>query len=273
MQCTVQFKFSFMCLVFSYGCHSSGIGNEQEISTFAYTMKKLKQWFIGDYLKKTADVFEKARIELVYDYSLFFFILGLFFYGNLIAKNLWYHFYVISFAMIALGSVLFILKFSQNLKKAGNWFVIQQTVTSSSSVYIQEANPDMSGPLWTMSFIIFVLFIFGTTKGIIRLIPFFGIFILTLVTYSMEEKLDFGIPESQQLPNEPFVALIPFCLCVYLVIVFLRTNRVAERQIIEQKILVEQKNKEIIDSIRYAKRIQMALLPGTKTLEKGLTKK
>jgi hypothetical protein len=65
-------------------------------------MKKLKNWFIGDYLAKTEDVFEKARIELMYDYTLFFFIMGLAFYGNLVAGGLYYHMSVITFAMIAL---------------------------------------------------------------------------------------------------------------------------------------------------------------------------
>ena len=60
-------------------------------------MNKLRDWFIGDYLAKTDDVFEKAKITLTYHYCLFFFILGLAFYFNLIAAGLWYHFYIISF--------------------------------------------------------------------------------------------------------------------------------------------------------------------------------
>jgi hypothetical protein len=48
---------------------------------------------------------------------------------------------------------------------------------------------------------------------------------------------------------------------------------VQKTEIEKQKMLVEEKQKEILDSIRYAKRIQIALLPNDKTLEKGLTKK
>lgn len=235
-------------------------------------MKKLKRYFIGDYISNTDDVFEKAKIELVYDYTLFFFILGLVFYGNLIANGLWYHLTLITFAMIALPMVVFILKFKRSTIKAGNWFVAQQTITSYGSVFIQEADADMSGPLWTMSFIIFILFVFGVKKGLPRLLPFCGIFILTMVTYSLNQQLDFGIPDDQQLPNQPFVALVPFCLCFYLIIIFLRTYKVAEQKIKEQKLLVEQKNKEIVDSMHYAKRIQTAIMPSEKSMEKGLNK-
>lgn len=235
-------------------------------------MKKLKNWFIGDYLAKTEDVFEKARIELTYDYTLFFFIMGLAFYGNLIAEGLWYHIYVVTFAMIALPSTLLILKYKQNLKMAGNWYVIQQTIVSGCSVYIEEANPDMSGPLWTMSFIIFILFIFGTKKGFLKLIPFFGIFILVLACHTLNLKLDFGIPDSQHLPNQPFVTIVPFALCVYLIIVFLKTNNAAEKQIQKQKELVEIKNMEITDSITYAKRLQKALMATEKNIEQNINR-
>lgn len=233
-------------------------------------MKKLKNWFIGDYISKTENVFEKARIELMYDYTLFFFILGLAFYGNLIAGGLWYHFYVVTFAMIALPSTLLILKYKHDLNMAGNWYVIQQTIVSFCSVYIEEARADMSGPLWTMSFIIFILFIFGIKKGFSKLIPFVSIFILVLVCDTLNMKLDFGIPDSQHLPNQPFVTIVPFTLCVYLIIVFLKTNNTAEKQIQKQKELVELKNREVTDSITYAKRLQRALMASERNIDQNI---
>lgn len=153
---------------------------------------------------------------------------------------------------------------------AGNAYVIQQTITSTISVLIQEGKPDMSGPLWTMSFIIFILFIFGVKRGLLRLLPFISIFIAILVLQTKNIVLDLGIPDSQQLPNQPFVAMVPFCLCVYLIIVFMRTNGAAERKINEQKLLVETKNKEITDSIHYAKRIQDALMPNDIYIERAM---
>ena len=128
----------------------------------------------------------------------------------------------------------------------------------------------MSGSLWTMSFIIFILFIFGTKQGLLRLIPFIIIFLVILLANNMDIKLDFGIPESQQLPNQPFVTLVPFALCVYLIIVFMRTNKVAEKQIQKQKELVEIKNTEITDSITYAKRLQKALMASEKNIDQNI---
>lgn len=233
-------------------------------------MRKLRDWFIGDYLAKTDDVFVKAKIRLTYDYCLFFFLLGVTFYVNLIANSLWYHFSIITFACFSLILIPFILKYRQNLTMAANWYVIQQTITSWVSVVLQEFKPDMSGALWTISFILYIIFIFGVKRGLVRILPFLALFITILIMSILEITPDFGIPDSQQLPNQPFVTLVPFCLCLYLVIVFVRTNSAAEKQISDQKRWMEQKNKDITDSINYSKKIQFAVLPHEETIQRSI---
>jgi hypothetical protein len=52
----------------------------------------------------------------------------------------------------------------------------------------------------------------------------------------------------------------------------LKKQRQANRIISEQKILVEQKHKEITDSIHYAQRIQRALITSEKYIEKQLNR-
>lgn len=66
---------------------------------------------------------------------------------------------------------------------------------------------------------------------------------------------------------------VGFVLVLVLAIVIyrsLRQNRNKNKIITEQKKLVEEKNKEIIDSIRYAQRIQQSLMPTEKYIEKRL---
>ena len=50
----------------------------------------------------------------------------------------------------------------------------------------------------------------------------------------------------------------------------LRINQKKNKIITEQKLLVEEKQKEIIDSIRYAKRIQQSLMPSEKYVSKKI---
>jgi uncharacterized membrane protein len=51
-----------------------------------------------------------------------------------------------------------------------------------------------------------------------------------------------------------------------------RQKRKANIEISEQKQIIEEKQKEILDSIHYAKRIQQSLLPSEKYIEKQIRK-
>jgi hypothetical protein len=72
--------------------------------------------------------------------------------------------------------------------------------------------------------------------------------------------------------NFKYLAIIPLFLNMYLISEFVKARQKAERQLSEQKELVEEKQKEILDSIRYAKRIQDALITSEKTIEKSLNR-
>jgi tetratricopeptide (TPR) repeat protein len=69
-----------------------------------------------------------------------------------------------------------------------------------------------------------------------------------------------------------FIIVIAFGLLIIAAVVFrsLKTNRLQKKILEEQKRLVEMKQKEILDSIHYAKRIQKSLLPTEKFLERIL---
>lgn len=59
-----------------------------------------------------------------------------------------------------------------------------------------------------------------------------------------------------------------FFICAMVIYQFRLVNDKYERVIEEQVIALEQKNKEITDSIRYAKRIQTSIMPSEKFLER-----
>jgi hypothetical protein len=61
-----------------------------------------------------------------------------------------------------------------------------------------------------------------------------------------------------------------FALCFFILLQFKTVYRVYEKIIEQQRDEVENKNKEVMDSIRYAKRIQQSLLPTDKYIQKNL---
>lgn len=230
-------------------------------------MKRIRQWFIGDYLAKTEDVFERAKIELLYSYTMFFSLLGIYIYVNLIIHHFWYHFYLISFAVVALGSLPFLLKYTQNVRLASNWYITQQLIVSVGSIVIQEARTDMSGGFWGMVTVLFAFFLYGKKWGLIITVIYF---VCSSLPAAFTHLYD--IPDNQQMPDTPEFFIVPLALNIYVVWMFIKTREGAEQKINRQRNELAEKNKEILDSIHYAKRIQTSLMPPEKYIARTLDK-
>src|SRR5207302_191090 len=65
------------------------------------------------------------------------------------------------------------------------------------------------------------------------------------------------------------ILLLVFCFAIFVYRSFLQKQK-ANIAILNQKQIIEEKQKEILDSIRYARRIQTSLLPNEKYLQKTL---
>ncbi|HTF06309.1 MAG TPA: SpoIIE family protein phosphatase [Bacteroidia bacterium] len=225
-------------------------------------MKALHKWFIGDYLAKTDDVFERARIELLYYYSLSFILLGGLFYVMLIVEQLRHHVYVTSFAVVALLSIPFLLKYTQNVKLAAWWYVFQQVIVAGGSIYLERGVMNSLGAYWTVLFTLCVLFLFNIKWGLILtvangvLMGFIASYAQTHPTFAYEV-----------IPDTPQYAMIPLLLNICVAIMFVKFRGDAGKQINLQKLELEVKNKEVKDSIAYAERIQKAILPSHRTVE------
>ncbi len=228
-------------------------------------MKKLKNWFIGDYLAKTDDVFERSKIELLYNYSCAFFLLGIVFYIHIIYAKLWYHVMCDGLAMVSLFTIPFILKYARNVKLAAWIYIIQQIIVSNASIIIENGRSDMVGGFWISLYILFSFFLFDIKIGSILL----GVMMVLGGVFGALAR-QINLDKVNQLPATPDVILLPLCLVIYVTWMFLKTRKHAEHQINSQRSLLEHKNKEVTDSITYAQRIQKAILPSHRLVENYL---
>ncbi|HYG50188.1 MAG TPA: tetratricopeptide repeat protein [Flavobacteriales bacterium] len=96
---------------------------------------------------------------------------------------------------------------------------------------------------------------------------------------AMKHQKDIAAEKKQQLLIIIFSCIVIAVVVVFLVISFnrlkitRRQKKIIEQQkhqVLEQKEIVEEKNKEITDSINYAKRIQLGILPSEQELTKAL---
>jgi serine phosphatase RsbU (regulator of sigma subunit) len=234
-------------------------------------MNKMKNYFIGAYLAKTDNVFEKARIELVYNFSVVFLLLGLLFYFNIIAHGLQYQFYLISVGVVGLAVMPFILKYKEDMRLAAWVWIVQQNIVGLGTTLLEEGKLDIMGGFWMMVQLLFSFFVLtGPSLYVAVALPVVELALSVANSLSGNRLLDFGVPASEKLPDAPLVILIPFTLNVYLLWLFIKNRRVAEGKIQEQKAELEYKNKEVTDSINYAQRIQRAILPSQQLIESYL---
>jgi len=133
---------------------------------------------------------------------------------------------------------------------------------------IQQGQQDITGGLWMAVFVTFSLFLFGRRSGIFLIILFF---IIGGITATLSQKIQ--IPPSQKLLGTPDEFLTPFILIIVVIWMFVKGRADAEDEIKKQRLQLEVNNKEIqlrnkdvTDSINYAKRIQYAVLPQEETI-------
>jgi serine phosphatase RsbU (regulator of sigma subunit) len=230
-------------------------------------MKRLKHYFIGDYLAKTEDVFEKAKIELLYSYCMAFFFLGTLFYFHIIYLHLWLHVWVTSIAVISLGAIPFILKYAQNVRLAAVFYVVQQILVSVGNIILEKGRADAATGFWVSLFILFAFFLFNRKWGVIFLIL---MSICSGIARNISEKVT--TDESEALASIPDGTILPFILIIIVIWMFIKTRNDAEKYVAAQKAMLEHQNKEVTDSINYAQRIQKAILPSHRLIESYLPK-
>jgi serine phosphatase RsbU (regulator of sigma subunit) len=241
-------------------------------------LKKFKHYIIGNALATTNDVFEKARIDLTFNYTLFFIVLGLVFYGNIIANGYWWQFYITTFGTATLPFVLIVLKKTQDVKKAGLVVIGNQVCMSALNLWLYKFDLNIIGGFWSMVSVIFVFFIMGSRWGFIVTAYNVLLMIIGVANVMMDHKLlTYYIPP-EQVPEQALVfVLVPLAICVYGIYQVVRTRDAAEKQIREQKHLLEEVNREItaqkqdiVSSINYAQRIQSAVLPHMESIQKNV---
>ena len=231
--------------------------------------KSIRNYFIGGALAKTDDVFEQVKAEVLYNFTFIFLITNLP-YIFVSTKTILHLVMGISI-ITALIIVLLVLKTTPNVKTATYFFLINFILQLGSHYLINSGNVTVQGTLFFLLFCLSGYLLMERKWG-------FGITVLVAVSYIVgvyNTNTNFSLFEFPQEYADPeeeglfrYFALIPFVLCVYLISEFIKAKQKAEKQLFEQKKLIEEKQKEILDSIHYAKRIQKTLMPTDKYFEK-----
>lgn len=205
----------------------------------------LKKYFIADYLAQTENVFDKARIELLYTYSVLLTVIVWPFQIMLFFMGFLYQFYLNIFACLMIFVILWVIKEKKNVKMAGALYTILQILNSYLHGIVYSFTPTLQGTFWILMGVLIAFFVVGKKAGVIASF-FLVIFILFCIAnkesgyaYFHFEGTDSVLPESQ------LFVMVPVGFNLYLLWLFAKTSSIAEKQLFESN----RRNEELLLNI------------------------
>jgi len=224
--------------------------------------KKFRDFFIGGALARTDDVFEQVKAEVLFNFTWFFFLTNIPYLFVAYGKPL--HLGMGISVLIALAIVLVILRESSNVKMATYFFLFNFVVQDLGHYILNNGLLEAQGSLFALLFILCGYLLLDRRWGLCIAIAMTGMQVIGIYNINSNRSL-WEVPSELNDPSETgnlrYFSLIPMLLNIYLVSQFVKARQKAEKQLAERKRMIEEKQKEILDSIHYAKRIQKSLMP------------
>ena len=233
-------------------------------------LKNFRNYFIGNALSKTDDVFEKVKIEVLLNFTLLFLLLNIPYVIMALSMDIFHEIFGAT-QLIGFSLILVILRKTSNVKLAITFYIVNHTLQNLIHYFINNGRVEAPGVLFFLLYVLFGFLMIGKNWGWI--LTLFVAVLYVLGTYNIQHGFSlFNIParfaDPENTQGQNYFTFAPILMNIYLVAEFVRARGKAEKKIQEQKILLEKNNselefqkKEITSSINYAKRIQSAVLP------------
>jgi hypothetical protein len=234
--------------------------------------KRLQIFFIGKALRTSQNPFETARIKVLFNFSVF-----------LLLSNIPYT--ILSFSThkalfisamvqnLVVGAVIACIARGRMIKPAIFFFILNFIGQNIFHFLVNNGQTLSQGVLFQTLIILITFILLGRLYGWIMFFVVSAMMIIGIYNQNSGFML-FHFPAYLADPpladNMTYMIIIVMALNVYLVSEFVKAQGQAQNIIVEQKKVVEQKNKEITDSITYSKRIQNSLMPRMNYIEKTL---
>lgn len=209
--------------------------------------RNIKDWFIGELLNETDDFYQKAKINLIFDFP--FFTLSLFILFSILLFVVGANFSVFTITGSWLMGLMFLfyLKYSKNIKISSIFLSVVILILAVTNLLFNESILHIGYPYWLCMLLLFVVFNLGIYWGI-------GFGIIGSAAYVLYRH--FEMYHAMELAHfDPNIHLVTFIvevtlttfLILYLTQLYLLTSRNSEVALKEQNNLLIAKNKLIED--------------------------
>jgi serine phosphatase RsbU (regulator of sigma subunit) len=242
-------------------------------------LAKFQHLIIGKALSKTDDVFEKARIFVLFNFTVFFLLLNIPYMIQTLKGGNPVHISLATLSTCGLVIVLIILSRSSEVTLAVFFYLFNHLFQNIAHYLINNGHIEAQGTSFFLLLVLFAYVMLGRKWGRILAVFVLGLIIAGIYNTNSDYAL-FQFPAEygeQGAASLKYMLIVPLVLNVYLIGEFVKARGKAEKQISNQKQLLEHsnrelesKNEDIISSINYAKRIQQAILPNDDTIQRGI---
>lgn len=209
--------------------------------------RNIKDWFIGELLNETDDFYQKAKINLIFDFP--FFTLSLFILFSILLFVVGANFSVFTVTVSWLMGLMFLfyLKHSKNIKIASIFLSVVILILAVTNLLFNESILHIGYPYWLCMLLLFVVFNLGIYWGI-------GFGIIGSAAYVLYRQ--FEMYHAMELVHfDPNIHLVTFIievtlttfLILYLIQLYLLTSRNSEVALKDQYNILKAKNKLIED--------------------------
>lgn len=235
---------------------------------------KFREYVIGRFLRND-DVFEQARAILLYQFSIMFFFLFMLPLATDIALGYEKATILHGIDALILLALPFIAHRAPSLDWVMNFFFSVCFITSIFAfMMLNPVKIDVIGVTWATLFLyLSVLMQRGTGRLVYcLLLSWLPIgYVLTNIYLDGALTIQWLVQEGAENPPLALM-IIPVLIGTYSIWQHTATIGQAQRTITTQKEVIQEKNKNITDSMRYASGIQKSLLPTEKYIEKTLSR-
>lgn len=224
----------------------------------------MKKYFLNEALLATDNVFEQSKINLVFNFIIIFLILISFQVGFYLYMG-----YTKPFALQLLGMAvlflnLFLFRAKKNVQLFSGVFVgLTAFIGGVMSFMLNIDHYDAVGIAWVF-FLLLSAFLLVDGSLLYILLPLIFIPLIYSSSMSLFHEnifyIEFLHQKNFEDANKEFQMAIPLISSAYLLWNTQNVKKLAQQQIFGQKKTIEEKNKEIVQSIEYAQGIQSDFL-------------
>jgi hypothetical protein len=223
---------------------------------------------------ETNDVFEKARIDVLFNFTIFFFVTSVPYLILSLSMSL-FHVGMSVIQVVGYIGALVMFRLKRPVRSIAFFFLANYTIQIFAHYLLDSGRIEAVGLLFFVLYVLCFFMLLGQKWG--WGIAIFVMILFALGIYNRDSGYSlFHFPEQYADPESTagvnYMMMIPVLLNFYLVSEFVKARNKAEDQINDQRLRLEEKNKDITDSINYASRLQRSQLPSEKYIGNQLSR-